>query len=353
MRAYLVLFFFMSTFGIKAQQVTITMWKDSAIGALYNRATHTVTYNKPDKKGYYKIYLSDSLGNNVKPLRYNGWRDDRHQWAEEWHPSGKYIFCYVEKAEYVKEKGHKRKPIDAVPGYGAYTDLWLLSVDGKQAWQLTNVPNAYSSGIIHSAISHDGTLFGWSERVKAPKFLDKNLGAGVYELKIADFVFDSIPHFTNIRSFKPGGVDALNEMDAISNDKTTIAFYSTYKCKNIIATPIYSLNMVTGEIQELTNKSFAQAPTYTPDGKHIVYMTGDQCDIFLGQLQGADWWIMETDGSNKKRLTYMNKRNHEHSVNRFRLCGSLSFINNHAFLGGVMTKSLGLVGYTVKVTFTP
>jgi Tol biopolymer transport system component len=347
------IFIFLILFGgsLKSQKVTITVWKDSAMGALYNRATHMVVFNKPNKNGNYKIYTSDSLGNNVKPVRYKGWREDRHQWAEEWHPSGKYIFCYVEKEEYVKEKNHKRKPVDAVPGYGAYTDLWLVSVDGSRAWQLTNVPNAYSSGIIHSAISEDGTMFGWSERVKAPKFLDKNLGAGVYVFKVADFVFDSIPRFTNIHTYKPGDVDALNEMDAISKDKTTIAFYSTFKCKNIITTPIYTLNMLTGEIKELTNKSFAQAPTYTPDGKHLIYMTGDECDIFLGQLQGADWWIMDTDGANKKRITYMNKRNHAQSVNRYRLCGSISFMHNNTFLGGVMTRSFGLVGYTVKVTF--
>ncbi|HYG49809.1 MAG TPA: hypothetical protein VD905_02850, partial [Flavobacteriales bacterium] len=346
MRNSIVALFFLFVFSSGAQNVTITVWKDSAMGALYNRATHTVAYNKPDKKGNYKIYLSDTVGNNVKPLRYAGWRDDRHQWAEEWHPSGKYIFCYVEKAEYVKEKGHKRKPVDAVPGYGAYTDLWLVSVDGKQAWQLTNLPNSYSSGIIHSAITEDGTQFGWSERVQAPKFLDKNLGAGVYVLRVADFVFDTVPRFSNIRTFEPGGVPALNEMDSFSKDKTTLAFYSTYACKNIITTPIYTLNMVSGEIKQLTDKSFAQAPTYTPDGKHIVYMTGHECDIFLGQLQGADWWIMDTDGDNKRRLTYMNKRNHAQSVNRYRLCGCVSFMNNTTFLGGVMTKSLGLVGYT-------
>jgi Tol biopolymer transport system component len=334
-----------------SQDVTITIWKDSVIGAIWNRATATVAYNKKDTKGCFKIYLSDSLGNNEKPLTFSGWRSDRHQWAEEWHPSGKYIFCYVEKAEYEKEKGHKRSQIDATPGYGAYTDLWLVSRDGKEAWQLTNLPNVYSSGIIHSAISQDGTLFGWSERIKSPKFLDMNLAAGAYVFKIADFILDSIPHFANIRTFQPGDVLAANELEGISNDKTTLSFYSTFESKHIFKTPIYTLNMETGKITKLTTESFAQAPTYTIDGKRIIYMTGEKCDIFPFQLQGADWWIMNTDGTNKQRLTYMNKRNHPQSVNRFRLAGSISCITNNSFFGGVMTKSLGLTGYTVKVTF--
>lgn len=349
------LLFFLLTLGTPAfsQDVSITIWKDSAIGALWNDSTQSVAYNKKDKNGYYKLFISDSLGNNEVPVSFSAWSKDRHQWVEEWHPSGNYLFCYVEKEEYVKEKGHKRKPVDATPGYGAYTDLWLISRDGSQAWQLTDLPNNYASGIIHSAISKDGTMFGWSERIQAPEFADMNLAAGAYVFRVADFVFDSLPRFENIRTFQPGGVLAANELDAISNDKTTLAFYSTYESKHLFRTPIYTLNMLTGEINKLTTESFSQAPTYSPSGNKIVYMTGFECDIFPFQLQGADWWIMNPDGSDKLRLTYMNQWNHEHSDNKYRLAGSLSFMSENSFLGGVMTKSLGLTGYTVKVVFNP
>lgn len=334
------------------QTSTITLWKDSAIGAIYNKATQSVAYGKKDKKEVYKIYISDTLGNNEQLLTYAGWRADRQQWAEEWHPSGKYLFCYVEKPEYVKEKGHKRQPVDATPGYGAYCDLWLITRDGKQAWPLTNLPNSYSSGIIHSAISEDGTLFAWSERVGPPKFGNMRLAAGAYVIRVADFVFDSVPRFTNIRTFKPGNIDACNELDAISKDKTTIAFYSTFETKNLFTTPIYTLNIITGKITRLTTESFAQAPTYSPSGEKIVYMTGAGCDIFPLQIQGADWWIMNPDGSGKRRISFMNVKDHPQSVNKYRLAGCLSFMSENTFLGGVMTKPLGLTGQTVKVTFS-
>ncbi len=345
-------FLFLFTFQAQAGTSTITLWKDSAIGALWNAETKTVVYNKPDKKGNYKIYLSDSLGNNVKALTWQAWGNDRQQWAEEWHPSGKYIFCYVEKTVYAKEKGHKRKPVDAVPGYGAYTDIWLITRDGKQAWQLTDLPNNYNSGLIHAAISHDGTTFAYTERIDAPKPLNLNLAAGTYVFRVVDIVLDSVPHFANIRTCQPGGIPSSCELDAISMDKTTLAFYSTYETKNLIATPIYTMNIKSGECKRLTTESFAQAPSYTPDGKRIVYMTGAGCDIFPLQIQGADWWIMNTDGTGKKRISYMNVKNHPQSVNKYRLAGCLSFMSNNSFLGGVMVKPLGLVGHTVKVTFT-
>lgn len=351
MKIFLFSLFTLLHFGVFSQTSTITIWKDSAIGAIWNKTSATVAYGKMDAKGYYKIFLSDSLGNNEQPLTFSGWRSDRHQWPEEWDPSGNYLFCYIEKAEYVKEKKHKRKPVDATPGYGAYTDLWLVSRDGKQAWQLTNLPNNYNSGIIHSAISPDGSLFAWSQRIKAPKLTDMNLAAGAYVMKVADFVFDSVPHFENIRTFQPGGLLAANELEGISNDNTTLSFYSTFETKHLFRTPIYTLNMISGEIKRLTTESFAQAPTYTPNGAKIVYMTGHECAIFPFEIQGADWWIMNPDGGDKKRISYMNVKNHAQSVNHYRLAGSISFISNNSFFGGVMVKPLGLVGHTVKVVF--
>jgi hypothetical protein len=334
-----------------SQQAIITIWKDSAMGAIYNQATLTVAYSKPDKKGTYHIYLSDTLGNNEIQISYAGWRTDRQQWAEEWMPDGKYIFCYVEKDEYVKEKIHKRKPVDACPGYGAYCDLWAMTPDGKKAWKVVDLPNSYNSGIIHSAISPDGKMFAWSERVKAPN-LSFNTGAGCYVIRVADITVDSCPHFSNIRTFQPGGVDASTELDGICPGDSVITFYSTFESKNILATPIYKINILTGKITKLTTASFSQAGTFTPDGKHIVYMTGDSCDRFPGQLQGADWWIMNTDGSGKRRLTFMNKKGNAQCDDHYRLAGTVSFMRNDCFLGGVMTKSFGLVGYTAKVTFT-
>jgi hypothetical protein len=179
-----------------------------------------------------------------------------------------------------------------------------------------------------------------------------NLAAGSYVFRVADISFDSVPHLTNIRTYQPGGVPFSGELDGISKDKTTLAFYSTFESKNLFATPIYTYNMVTGKTLKLTTESFSQAPTYTPDGTKLVYMSGAGCAIFPFEVQGADWWIMQTDGSNKQRISSMNVKDHPQSVNHYRLAGCLSFMSDHSFLGGVMIKPLGLVGYTVKVTFT-
>jgi hypothetical protein len=62
---------------------------------------------------------------------------------------------------------------------------------------------------------------------------------------------------------------------------------------------------------------------------------------------------MDSDGTHKHRLTFMNLRNHAQSVGKFRLAGSLSFLSGNEFLGDVMTHSFGLKGKIVRVKIRP
>ena len=314
-----------------------------AIGYQWSTASRTFAYGRPDKDGHYSIYLSDPDGRNERRLSHPSWPEGRHQFPAAWHPSGKYLVALVEKPK------HKGSSADAIPGYGAYTDYWVITPDGRRTWKLVDMPDDYDYAITHAAFSPDGTKFVWTQRHQAPRLFDMNLLAGAYLFNVSDFVDGADPHLGVTRSFQPGGVLQGGEVESMAADNTTIAFYSTLASKNLFASRIYTLNIDSGELRELTTESWAQAPTFTPDGRSIVYMTGAQADIFPFRLQGADWWIMDADGNNKRRLTFMNKRGHQQSANDFRLAGSLTFLSNKRFVGGVMTQSLGLVGKSVRV----
>lgn len=316
---------------------------DGRIGAKWNARAGRVAWGRPGPSGHYLAYTSQADGHDERRVAAAGWGDRRHQFPMAWHPGGEWLVLAVEKAE------HERSSIDATPGYGAYTDYWAIRADGSGARLLYELPDGYDHALTHAAFSPDGSRFGWTERVKAPRLLDLNLFAGAYVFKVADFVATPAPHLANVRTIRPGDVEQGGELESIAADNRTIAFYSTLGSKNLFASRIYTLDIESGELRELTTESFAQAPTFTPDGRSIVYMTGAQADIFPFQLQGADWWIMNVDGSDKRRLTFMNVRGDPHSVGRFRLAGSLSFTSDTTFFGDVMTQSLGLVGKVVRV----
>jgi len=316
---------------------------DGRIGAKWNAATQTIAYGRPQPDGHYHAFIADRDGNNERRVAAPAWREDRHQFPAAWHPAGDLLAMLVEQNE------HERSSVDAIPGYGAYTDYWIVRRDGSAAWNIYALPDGYDHAITHAAFSPDGSKFVWTERVRAPRFWDLNLFAGAYVFKVADFVREPEPHLEHVRSIVPGGVEQGGEVESIAGDNRTIAFYSTFVSKNLFASRIYTMDIESGAIRELTSESFAQAPTFTPHGRSIVYMTGAGADVFPLQLQGADWWIMNVDGTDKRRLTFMNVRGDPQSVGRFRLAGSLSFVSDTEFFGDVMTQSLGLVGKIVHV----
>jgi hypothetical protein len=106
-------------------------------------------------------------------------------------------------------------------------------------------------------------------------------------------------------------------------------------------------------LRTLTTESFAQAPTFTADGKRILYMTAADADVKPAKVIGADWWIMDLDGGNKQRLTYLSVQGSSQSNGGRQLAGSLTVLDDHTFYGDVLTKIFGLVGHIVKVEIRP
>ena len=316
---------------------------DGSIGAHYNAATQTLAYGRAAADGHFHAYLADADGSHERRLTYSGWPENRHQFVVEWEPSGRYLFVEVEKSE------HAGSSRDAIPGYGAYMDLWLVSRDGTEAWKLVDLPNDYDHALTHAAITADGLKFTWTERVKRPNIFDPNLWAGAYVFNVADFVLEPTPHLTKARAFTPGDRPQGGEVDGILTDGPTIAFYSTLKTKNLFATRIYTWNLSSGDPMELSRDSFAQAPRYTPHRKSLVYMSGSGADIFPSEIQGADWWVVRTDGTQRRRLTFMNKRGSPQSAGHYRRAGVVSFDSDRSFYGDVLLKPLGLNGKIVKV----
>jgi hypothetical protein len=329
-----------------AYSATLADFKtDGSIGGRYNPATGTLAYSRPNASGSFKVFLSDITGANERALTWPQWGDGQHQFAVEWHPSGKYLFVEVEKAS------HAGSSTDAIPGYGAYTDLWAITPDGARAFKLVDLPNDYDHAITHVAMNRRGDRLTWTERVKAPQVLNLALSAGAYVFNVSDFVDGEVPALQNTQALEPTDADQGGEVDGISDDGQTISFYSTYETHSLFATRIYRMNAGGSALTRLSIDSFSQAPRFDPDGSGFIYMSGQEADIFPGEVQGADWWFVDMNGEHRQRLTFMNKKGDPQSVGHYRLAGVLSFVQDGtlSFFGDVMTQPLGLTGKIVRV----
>ncbi len=75
--------------------------------------------------GYYDIHTANADSSNdscvtcnLQPLT------QKHIAAMAWHPSGKWLITVIEKAS------HPGSSFDALPGFGAYSDIWVI--DSRQ-----------------------------------------------------------------------------------------------------------------------------------------------------------------------------------------------------------------------------
>lgn len=134
---------------------------DGRIGAKWNAATQTLAYGRPQKDGHYRTFVADRDGSGERRIAFSAWRDDRHQFPAAWHPAGELLAMLVEQDDHAS--------VDAIPGYGAYTDYWIVTRDGGRARKLYALPAGYDHAITHAALSPDGSKFVWTERVAAER----------------------------------------------------------------------------------------------------------------------------------------------------------------------------------------
>lgn len=333
-----------SALPINAQTVAdIRLFKEGGDEVDWCTSTNQIAYAKRGPDNLYGIHVCSATGANDVWITHNNPRvPPFHKGTPKWHPSGRYILFVAEKA---KHPGAHRW---STPGIGNCSDLWVMTPDGKQAWQLTDTPMTGDAGIIIPGFSHDGRKIVWAERVARANILNPKAICALWDLKVADFVETSMgPKLQNIRTFRPGGTRAFNESYGFSADDRRIIFCSDFNQKSFWSSQIFTCDAVTGnDIQQFTNDGYNEHAAYSPDGAHIVWMTSE------GEHRGTDWWMMNADGSAKHQISFFNKKGHPEYTGKRMTCGLGSFSpDGRQFVGGVQNSLIKQTGDSYMVTF--
>lgn len=337
--------FALTSLHAPAQEIKINQFAPQGGNGSFTPDGNRVLYEKKGdtKERYYEIHIADFDGKNdtclscrstLIPQRNNG--------CATMHPSGRWIIFTAEKAE------HPGYSFEAIPGLGAYTDIWVMSPDGKKAHRLTDIPADNDHGIIAPRFSADGKKLVWVERKKNAKMLKSDQRLGYWIIRTADFSETPEPALKNIRSFEPGG-DAFYETYGFSPDGKRILFCSDMHASHWYLSQAYSIDAETGgDLRQLTNTDYNEHAIYTPDGRQILWMTNK-----FGTA-GTDWWLMNSDGSMKQPLTYFNSPGYPHYRNQAAWAGTGYFSHDgKRFIGGVQTSLLKQEGYIVTLEFLP
>lgn len=301
-----------------------------------------IAYSIKEADGFYDIHLTNESGTADKCITCDHPDlPNKHICCPFWDPTGKWIMFVVEK------EVHPGSSTDALPGFGAYCDIWIMDSTATNLYKVVDIPNDYDHGVIAPRFSPDGNKIIWTDRESAPNFLDPHKTAGYWTINVGDIAFtgiDSIPIVSNVIELKPGG-NAFYEEYGFSPDGSRIIFCSNMNKPSFFDEHIYTMDISGGDIVPLTDKDYNEHAFYNPTGNKIVWMSNKEAT-----KGGTDWWMMNADGSEKIRLTFFNEPDHPQYAGQAVWCGLGSFHpSGNRFLGGVQLDLVTQEGKIMKV----
>lgn len=196
---------------------------------------------------------------------------------------------------------------------GGSWDLWLTTLDGGHARQLTNGP----SQDIHPSFSPDGRRIvysSWGAR------------SGQWELWVVD-----VENPANKQHIGYGLFPKWSPTD------NRILFQKPRQ-RGQRWFSVWMIELEDGEARrptELVASSNAAAitPTWSPDGRHVVFTTVSNPDNHQGAPNHADIWLMDVDGKRRVNLTQNRYANLQPI---WSVDGTIYFVSNRG-AGGVET----------------
>ena len=325
----------------------VTTFRESGLDVDWDRSgSDRIMYSSKGTDTYYDIHFANPDGSNDvcltcdHPLLPN-----KHIANPGWHPSGKWIIMVVEEAS------HPGSSADALPGFGAYCDIWIMNDIGTKAYKIVDLPNDYDHGVIAPRFSPDGTKIIWTDRKTQPNILIPTQTFGFWTIKMANFAFgatDSIPYISNTITFEPVA-NNFYESYGFSPDGSKIIFCSSMNKPSVWDQQIYTMDTTGNNIVQLTQSGYNEHGFYKPDGSKIVWMSNQN-----STRGGTDWWIMNPDGTDKKRLTFFNEKNNLQDAGHAVWAGLGSFSSTGTrFIGGVQQSLTTQEGKIVMVDLVP
>jgi Tol biopolymer transport system component len=274
----------------------ITTLKDG--GGRLDWVDDKIAFDMAGPGGAFAVYVMRPDGSGVKCLTCGNPDIPQHNVGQPaWDPSGRYLVFQAEKATHQAV----RFKHSLTPGGGVLNDLWVLDTSTNRATMIREVPNSPGHGTLHAHFSSDGTLLSWSE-MQEKAGLKRGKQLGYWQLMVGEFrTSGGRPSLANVRGFTPAA-PGFYENHGFSPDGSRLVFSSNFESK-LLENHIYVMDLRTQKLTRLTTEGWNEHANYSPNGRLIAYMSNAG-----SRGGGADYWIMNSDGSNKRRLTYFNAR---------------------------------------------
>ncbi len=268
-----------------------------------------IAFDRPNGSGYSQLHVARPDGTDERCLTCDVWDlRNRHCGSPTWHPSGQHIVFVVEKP--VRSDGTPL-PLLAVPGGNLGMDLWVVSFDGKTAFNITN--RAEQGGrVLAPRFSHEGDQLVWSERQASGG------GAwGQWSVQVARFTASrGVPRVRGAKTYRPGTQQRFIETYGFTPDDRGVLFAANLDPGQPEGgLDLYVLRLESGEIRRLTaTRALDRFARLAPDGRWLVWASSlsqrDDEPVFERREKSTDTaldlWLMDAEGRQARRLTRFN-----------------------------------------------
>lgn len=222
-----------------------------------------------------------------------------------WNPIGTYLVFQAQDPNLSVPLALKAQEKNLTQGGSGYNNnLWAVTADGSKFYQLTHIKSQEAS--LHPHFSHDGKKLLWAGRAL------QNGSNGQWALHLADFVVDnSGARLTNEKTFQPLGSKTFYESHGFTINDTSLIFSASKTTP--LDLDIYTYNLATGQLKNLTNSpgEWDEHSILSPSGKKLVWISSKgydfKPDANWSKTLKTDYWLMNTDGSDKVKLTHFNE----------------------------------------------
>lgn len=300
---------------------------DCAVTNIYQTTIHPVyspdgtqyIISKQDTiDGVFQIYVGNTgstsltcISNYEAPGNAGGlfrsW-ETRHKVMVQWHPSGEFIICGVEK-EFYNEL--LIAPYELRLGWiqsGLWVDIWAVKPDGSQWYNLANL----DKGMTGPAFTPDGTKAVYAD---ADPNSDLSVDVfGKWKLQLVNFNNNGgIPSFSNQSDISPIGARWLEPGNFHPNGEL-LTFNSDIGMNNAEGQDQYILNINTGVVTNLTNSPeiWDEHGVFSPGGNKILMMSSypyrDDSTAYRTLSLKTEFMIMDIDGQNLEQLTHFREQ---------------------------------------------
>ena len=267
---------------------------------------------------------SDMTGQEYGGQTVQGWQ---HRGQPAFHPSGDYIVFQV-----MNEHASSSILTEELLSLGVNNDLWFMKVDGTQKQKLTDNPAGYS--VLHAHFSHDGSKLVWAERYAE----DESASIfGAWRMKLADVSIDqnAVITLTNIQNVQPSG-PKWYETHGFSADDAAI-IYSSNATTDFKASDLYSYDLVSGQLTNLTNSpaTWEEMHNVDPSGRYDHSMISSR---FFDWDNQFGWGTLRTelyiqiDGEDHQITNFNGAKDYQKS-----LTPAHYFIGDHCWSSGGKT----------------